>query len=254
MAGLRTLLQYTTTSATPINFNQVRVFNTSVNIQENGGCCCLWTVPTGVTWFGIELWGGGGGGAGACCCFGGWPGGSGSYARKIVTGVTAGQQFRICAAGSTGCSQHCCIGCIGYPSYVLRVSDSTIMACASGGSQGRTCCYWWNQCSYQGCAQYECGSYIGTMGICGVTGSGKGSAYCAGNTFQLMPSAPFTYGTNRGTHDGCSGPANGCTGIIYGGNAHFPGGGGASAGIHTSSVVCGAPGAGGMVYIYFPIL
>ena len=40
--------------------------------SESPGCCCLWTVPTGVTRVTFELWGAGGNGHGLCvnnrCC------------------------------------------------------------------------------------------------------------------------------------------------------------------------------------------
>ena len=32
------------------------------------GCCCLWTVPTGVKKVTFEMWGSGGNGHGACSC------------------------------------------------------------------------------------------------------------------------------------------------------------------------------------------
>jgi hypothetical protein len=34
----------------------------------SGGCCCLWTVPTGVNRVTFEAWGAGGNGSGACSC------------------------------------------------------------------------------------------------------------------------------------------------------------------------------------------
>lgn len=254
MAALRTLLQYSNAvgggGTSYINYDEIVIYNTNIDTAANGGQCCLWTVPANTTWFAIEMWGGGGAGAGVCCCFGGWPGGSGSYTRKIVSGVTAGQQYRICAAGSTCCSPVCC-SVQGFPSYVACNTDSTVIACASGGSASCSKCYYMINCSYSGCRQMQCGSFCGTMGICGVTGSAKGSAYCSGNSFQYMPSAPMTGGMNRPTKDGCSGYCGGC---CNGGYAHFPGGGGASSFSHTTGPFCGAAGAGGMVIIYYGIV
>lgn len=246
MAGLRTLLEYAGGSAGSLNYDTVYVYNTSVNTAENGGQCCLWTVPTGATWFAVELWGGGGGGAGVRCCFGGWPGGSGSYSRKIISGVTAGAQYRICAAGTTNCSSDC-IGCASYPSYVTAITGSTVVACASGGATSCSRCYFMINCSQQGCQAWQCGSFCGTMGICGVTGSAKGNAYCSGNSYQFMPDAPFAGNMARPTKDGCSGFCGGC---CNGGFAHFPGGGGASSFSHTTGPFCGAAGAGGLVILY----
>lgn len=254
MSGLRALLDYTVggDDAGTFNYNTLRVYNTNTTTADNGGECCLFTVPAGVTWFAVELWGGGGSGAGACCCFQGWPGGSGSYSRKFITGLTGtgGEEYTVCAGSSTVCADHFCCGCPGFPSFVAE-NGGDVLVCASGGSNGLTRCNYGDNCSQSGCATYECGSGCGTMVICGITGSGKGSPNCQGNTWQLMPSAPFTYGSNRGTKDACSGYCGGC---CAGGYAHFPGGGGASAAAHTSTQFCGAAGAGGLVSIYYPIL
>jgi hypothetical protein len=142
MAGLRTLLQLAADSSGSVNFDEFHIYNTNKTGHNNGGCCCLWTVPTGVAWFAVEMWGGGGGGAGACCCMQGWPGGSGSYARKFVTGLsgTGGETYTICAAGSTYCSQAKCVGCIGNPSF-LSINGGAVQVCASGGGSGYVRCY-----------------------------------------------------------------------------------------------------------------
>jgi hypothetical protein len=246
MAGLRTLLNFPTTASGVLNYDITYVWNTNTTTMSNGGQCCLWTVPASVTWAMFEVWGGGGGGGGVCCCFGGWPGGSGSYARKIISNLSGGQTFTVCAGGTTDCAVFNAQG--GYPSYVIQTSTSTTCACASGGSPGGQKCYFMINCSYSGCPQQLCGSYIGSFGICGVTGSAKGSAYCSGSSYQFMPSAPFTSGMSRPTKDGCSGFCGGC---CNGGYALFPGGGGASTFSHTTGPFCGAAGAGGLVKIYY---
>ena len=247
MSGLRALLQYTGDTGSTINYNTIYVYNTSIDTPQNGGSCCEYTVPAGSKWFAVELWGGGGGGAGVCCCFGGWPGGSGSYTRKIINGLSGSgaETFTICAAGTTHCST-VCLGCPSYPTYV-RNSGGTVVACASGGSQSSSTCYHMINCSNQGCGMCPAGSTCGTLSICGVTGSSKGSAYCSGDSFQIMPDAPFTTSMARPTKDGCSGFCGGC---CNGGYAHFPGGGGASSYSHTTGPFCGAAGAGGLVIIY----
>jgi hypothetical protein len=246
MAGLRSLLDYTTVAGGGLNYNTLRVWKTNINDAENGGSCCLWTVPTGTKWFAIEVWGGGGGGAGACSCGAGWPGGSGSYARKIITGLSGGEEFTVCAAGSNCC---CCStgGNAGYPSFVA-CNGGSVVACASGGQAGNWRCRFHIGCSYSGCQQEECGSWVGSFGINGVSGGAKGSAFCTGVSYQFMPSAPFTFGGARGTRDGCSGR---CCGYRNGGYAHFPGGGGATAVSHGDNRSCGQHGAGGMVVIYY---
>lgn len=245
MAGLRTLLNFPTSGSGSLNYDFVTVWNTNTTTMSNGGCCCLWTVPANVTWAMFEVWGGGGGGGGACCCMTSFPGGSGSYARKIITGLSSGQTFTVCAGGTTNCSE--VDGQAGNPSFV-RTSGGTVCACASGGSQGLRKCFFQIGCSYSGCPQQLCGSYVGSFGICGSTGSAKGSSYCSGSSYQFMPSAPFTAGMSRPTKDGCSGFCGGC---CNGGYALFPGGGGAGTFSHTSGPFCGAAGAGGLVKIYY---
>lgn len=250
MAGLRTLLQVGESSGGGVNFDEFHVFNASKTSQNNGGSCCLWTVPAAVTWFAIELWGGGGGGAGACCCRSGWPGGSGSYARKIINNLSGdgGEQYTICAAGTTGCSTNCGTGCTGFASFV-NINGGAVQACAQGGSPGGTRCYFQNNCACQSCAAQQCGSWIGGMGLCGVTGGAKGSAFCGANAWGYMPSAPFTPGGARGTMSYC----NHTSGNGIGGDAQWPGGGGASAVSSSTAKQCGAPGAGGLVTIYYPV-
>ena len=247
MPGLRTLLELASGSEQTLNYDVTYVYNTSIDTAVNGGRCCLFTAPTGTNWFAIEMWGGGGGGAGVRCCFGGWPGGSGSYTRKIINGLSGNgtETFTICAAGSTNCSNDC-IGCASFPSYVLN-GVGTIVACASGGSTSGSRCYHMINCTCQGCGMYSCGSTCGTLSICGVTGSSKGNPFCSGGSYQFMPSAPFTTSMARPTKDGCSGFCGGC---CNGGYAHFPGGGGASSYSHTTGTFCGAAGAGGLVIIY----
>jgi hypothetical protein len=205
-------------------------------------------VPANVSWFAVELWGGGGGGAGSCCCKQGIPGGSGSYARKFVTGLSGGEVYTICAAGSTGCSGDASSGCSSYPSYVA-LSGGAVQVCASGGGQGCGICFFGSGCSYKGCPTMQCGSYTGSFGLCGVGGSGKGSSFCHSGSWQWMPSAAYTSGGNRGTRGNCA-RERGCW---FGGYAHWPGGGGASATEHSgANTYCGAPGAGGLVSIYYP--
>lgn len=248
MAGLRALLEYSSQEGQPgLNYDVTYVYNTNTNTAENGGSCCEFTAPTGATWVAVEVWGGGGGGAGARCCFGGWPGGSGSYTRKIINGLSGAgtETFTVCAAGSTNCSSDC-VGCASYPSYV-KDSGGTVIACASGGALSCSRCYFMINCTRQGCGMYTCGCTCGTFSICGATGSAKGSPMCSGSSYQFMPSAPYVSSMARPTKDGCSGFCGGC---CNGGYAQFPGGGGASTFSHTTGPFCGAAGAGGLVIIY----
>ena len=253
MAGLRTLLQIGSGAGGDIDYNELYIYNTNKTAVSNGGSVCEWTVPTGVSWFAVELWGGGGGGASACCCKqGASPGGSASYARKFVTGLsgTGGEVYTLCAAGSTGCSQNATTGCIGFPSFV-SVSGGAVQVCASGGGSGQSKCFFGYGCSYSGCPQSQCGSWTGTFGICGTTGSGKGSSFCHNSSWNWMPSAPYTAGGNRGTRNHCTR----CQGCGMGGYAHWPGGGGASVSEHSgANAFYGAAGSGGLITIYYPVV
>ena len=252
MAGLRDLLQIgAAEGGVELNFDTLYVYNTSKASASNGGQCCLWTVPAGVSWFAVELWGGGGAGPGSCCCQQGWGGGSGSYARKFITGLSGdgGEQFRLCAAGSTGC---CCACCSqpGYPSYVFDVSASSVPVCASGGASGRTRCFAGDNCgSCWNCTGCNCGSWTGGMGICGVNGSFRGNPNCHGNAWSYAPSAPFTGGGLRGSRTWCSAD----NGITQNGEAHWPGGGGGAAVTHGGSGCYGGPGAGGLINIFYGV-
>ena len=243
MAGLRDLLQIIASGTPQVNFDTLAVYNTSKDTASNGGQCCLWTVPTGVNWVGVEMWGGGGGGAGACCCQQGLGGGSGSYARKFIT-TTPGEQLRICAASSTCCTPQCC-GPNGSASYIVRVSNGANEICVSGGSPGVTNCSIGNGC--MNCPNRNCGSFVGNFGICGTTGSVKSHTFCYDGAWSYTASAPFTPGGLRGSRTWCT-TGSGCT---MNGEAHWPGGGGGSAVVHSGGQCWGGFGAGGLVNIYY---
>jgi hypothetical protein len=110
------------------------------------GCCCLWTVPTGVTAVNFEVWGSGGSGAGACstsrCQH--WRGsGGGAYNSKIIT-VSPGWTYTICAAGNGPCCRFECQGCWGCASYVNGCNLSNF--CGQGGSPGCATGDWTTPC------------------------------------------------------------------------------------------------------------
>lgn len=120
-------------------------YNCCNNCPCNGGCCYLWTVPSGVTSIQFEIISGGGSGAPSRCCnnSSGIGGGGGGYATKMqyancghfTPGAT---QFTICAGSSSRCSENgCCngrTGCgyAGCPSFVLGGGLGTF--CMKGGS------------------------------------------------------------------------------------------------------------------------
>lgn len=248
MANLRSLI-YTLNVPASTNFpTEILIFNTSINVPSNGGQCCLWTVPAGVTWAQFEMWGGGGGGAGACCCQQGLPGGSGSYATRTIT-VSPGWQYTICAAGTTASSPNC-IGCPGNTSYITGCNLSNF--CATGGAHGDTHCFW--GASNINCNQYAncCCAYGGDFVVHGQRGGYIGVNWCYQYFQQGAPSAPRTF----------SGPAYGPGGCINGGPngnclgwfpcaTYFPGGGGMSAQSHGGNCWCGGWGAGGLITVTY---
>lgn len=250
MSSLRTLLGYISQSDRTLDFNTIHVYDNS-ETPNNGGSCCLFTIPCNVSWAAIEVWGGGGGGAAACGGgrMAGWPGGSGSYSRKIINGLTQGDCLTICAGGTTGTSSNGCRGCIGNSSYVQL--NGTVQACASGGCRGCVKCEFQDNCSCQGCkhCHVTSGFACGTMCLPGMYGGAKGSSFCASQHWQGMPSAPMTGGGVRNSWDGCArGNNHGCCN----GPPSWPGGGGASA-ISTGSSNDGQFGAAGLVIVYYGV-
>jgi hypothetical protein len=226
------------------------VWNTNTTTNSNGGQCCLWTVPAGAVCAVFEIWSGGGSGGGSCCCVQGGGAGSGGYAIKSCT-VAAGQQIRICAAGSGCCmftnegecgccSFVCSLGGAGQPTWLTNVPGGH---CVSRPLR----CNYFSNC-YTCCSMcYCCGGVASNADffVAGTVGSGIGSQYCYGQGHQYAANAPFAAPGPR------IGP-NGCCG--WGGDQGFgifPGGGGISAQLYGGGCCCGGPGAGGMVYVMY---
>ena len=64
---------------------------------NGGGMGNSWTVPSGVSEITFHIWGSGGVGAAAMCCMQGIPAGAGAYAKKKITsGFSAGDIYRMC--------------------------------------------------------------------------------------------------------------------------------------------------------------
>ena len=124
------------------------------------GCCCLWTIPTGVTRLSIELWGSGGSGHGACSngrCQHYKGAGGGQYNSKIIT-TAPGCTYTVCAAGNGNCCRFECTGCCGCSSYVTGYNLTSF--CAEGGSPGCANDAWTTEChsAWECCVQ---GAYNG---------------------------------------------------------------------------------------------
>tara|TARA_B100000003_G_C10925378_1_gene368947 strand:- start:846 stop:1643 length:798 start_codon:yes stop_codon:yes gene_type:complete len=110
------------------------------------GCCCLWTVPTGVKKLHIEMWGSGGNGAGSCNCnrCHHYRGAQGGYYAAKHLDVQEGWQYTVCAAGVYRCCSRECVGCEGCSSYVNGCGLSNF--CARGGENGYANTAWNTYC------------------------------------------------------------------------------------------------------------
>jgi hypothetical protein len=252
MATLRELL-YGYGEGDVITPGDFSVWNTNITSVSNGGQCCLWTVPAGVSTATFEIWSGGGGGGMACCCQQGGGAGSGGYAIKTCT-VTPGEQFRICAAGSTCCDSGNLAGHVGSCSFVCSLSGGAASpweakVCGGycvGGSCNR--CYYFINC-YTCCTMCYCclGTSVNTdFCIPGTMGNAQPTQFCYGEGHQYAAGAPMTgHGIRYG--------GNGCCQCFGGDRAFglFPGGGGLSALVHGNCCQWGGPGAGGLIYVLY---
>ena len=229
---------------------QLYVYNTNFYTAQNGGRCCLWTVPAGSVWARFELWGAGGDGAGGCCCQGmGHGGGSGTYARKTIR-VNPGDSYTICAAGSGCCAQQCC-GTQGLPSYVCNPSATyPICMCASGGSPGDTRCFYQTSGCYS-CSANVCGCTCGaTFSLCGLQGAHYDGVYCGFDSFHYAPQGPVFGGGARVSFDGCNN-FNGCTNIGSGSSFVGFGAGGGNANVNGGPCCWGGFGQMGLVIVTY---
>lgn len=249
MPALRDLL-YGYGEGTALVPQDFTVFNTNTTTPSNGGFCCLWTVPAGVTYAVFEMWSGGGSGGNSCCCMMGAGAGAGGYAVKGCT-VAAGQQIRICAAGS-GCCSDSNGGLTGCATFVCSLGgggQSTWLSCMPGGF----CAYPESRCNfYAGC--YHCCSMCSCCGgvsnnadfnVTGTSGTIHPTQFCFDEGHQFAGNAPFAAPGPR------IGP-NGC--CVWGGSQGFgifPGGGGLTAQSYGGGCCYGGPGAGGLVYVLY---
>jgi hypothetical protein len=147
--------------------------------QCSPGCCCLWTVPTGVRRATFELWGAGGNGAGACsngrCQH--YAGAQGGYYNSKTISVCPGWQYTICAGGVYPCLSRECNACDGCSSYVTGCNLSNL--CALGGSCGCADGNWNTMCfsDWAKCCMSP-GAMGGDFGMGNHRGSYGGSFAC----------------------------------------------------------------------------
>lgn len=231
--------------------NTLSVYNVNVDSHLNGGQCCCWVVPAGVSWAVFEVWGAGGSGGGACCCMGHYYGpANGSYAKRSLQ-VTSGSYFCICAGSSGCCSQQCC-GLCGFPSYVL-CSNGTNVSCSPGGCGGCVLCFR----SYQNCTgicwgmcNLGCYSTGYDYAAVNTTSQNKVSNYCWQNMFE------WNGGSNKLANNTRLGLDHCVTSLTINGSApfgpaKFPGGVGNSATACGGGCCWGSWGAGGLVLITY---
>lgn len=253
MPSLRTLLS----DLSPPSIGNAKEIFYVRNINyasNNGGCCCAWTVPAGITSATFEMWGGGASGGGSRKCeHNGYGATTGVYAVKSVP-VVAGQVWTICAGGSTcdGDSTGICCscGCPGCHSYVTCV-DSTVVACAQGGCSGD---------QSVSCQSYSLGTYsccwskLRTGSISDIEFQGSGTTYirnrfCHNTMYEIYPGGA---NTGRAGKDLCGvGCFTQCALQRYPSCPAWPGGVGGHAITCADGYRTGQHGASGQIKVAF---
>ena len=203
------------------------------------GCCCLWTVPTGVKRATFDAWGAGGNGSGACSCnrCHRYKGAGGGAYNSITVSVQPGWTYTICAGGVFPCCSFECNGCEGCSSYV---NGCGVAMCAPGGYRGFADTNWPD--ALYSC--FECcmapASFGGTFGMRNHSGAWNGNWLCHCFHKQFCATgAPFLSG---GGH--MMGAVYGCWMRCGCWTAPF-GTGGANAMTNYCGTCCGQGGTGG---------
>ena len=158
------------------------------------GCCCNWSVPSGVEKLTIELWGAGGNGHGACSCnrcqhYRGASGGA--YNTKTIS-TSGGCQYRVCAGGVYRCCSRECNGCNGCSSYVNGYNLSNF--CAHGGARGCANPDWTVRCTSTNWCCVSPGTWGGDFAMAPHQKgwSGHWNCHCTGAvTNEESSGAPF---------------------------------------------------------------
>ena len=210
----------------------------------NGGRCCLWTVPDGVTQVTFELWGSGADGPGARCCQAPvYTGSGGMYAMRTVETV-AGCTYTLCAAGS-GCCQSSCGGAAGQTTFVSGSGIAT--TCAPSGEPGRTGCFTLavpTCCA--GCV--VCKQSAGDWCMPAIRGTTHTEGDCM-NTQKWVMGGSYQLGTFNATRLTCMNTTY-CDACCWG-YGHFPAGPGSNAIVCSGVCRCGTPGMGGVIRVSF---
>jgi hypothetical protein len=206
----------------------------------SNGCCCLWTVPSGVKRVTFELWGAGGNGNGACNCnrCQHYQGAQGGYYNSKTIFTVGGCQYTICAGGHFPCCQFDCNGCQGCPSFVTGYNLTNF--CALGGLGGIGDASWQSGCysSFPCCLGPN--NFDGDFGMgnhAGAFGSSSIYCHCVHKDF-CSTGAPFLGSASHGQLNFCS-IRCGCWMVPYGT------GGQSAMTSCCGSGVCGQGGMGG---------
>jgi len=157
------------------------------------GCCCLWTVPTGVCRMTLDIWGAGGNGSGVCVnqrCHHFQASGGGTYNTKSIN-TRGGCTYTVCAAGVYRCYSRECTACNGCTSYVNGYNLSGFCAC--GGDTARANTDWTTACFSQPNYCRAPGNNNGEMAIeSSRPGWSTASGYCHCHPQEIHSgSAPF---------------------------------------------------------------
>ena len=204
------------------------------------GCCCLWTVPTGVRRVTFEMWGAGGNGTGACSCnrCQTYVGAQGGYYNTKTVDTVAGCSYTVCAAGVYRCYSRECQGCCGCMSYVNGYNLSNF--CAIGGRGGCAVGDWSYGCFSNNACCRSPGQNGGDFGMGNMPGgfwNPKGwFCHCHGR-YSIPTAAPFI-GTNVFQQNNFCWIRCGCWTVPYG---H----GGQNAMTNYCDRCCGQGGTGG---------
>jgi hypothetical protein len=248
MATLKQFLGLTST----LEIRNLFVYNTNQTTETNGGACCCYVVPSGITYAHVEIWGGGGGGSGACCCQWVYTNSTGGQYGVKRFAVTAGDVLTVCAAGSTCCGPNC-KGPDGFPSFVSR--SGSILACAAGGVGGCALCFYkgWNCTGVcvpsQRADLVQSSPVCADISQCSFQGQSVTHNFCFSDMWEGLNGAPKLNNNHRigGSHCAYEFTKVGCCKL----DNSWPAGGGNGSGSCGGGCCWGGWGAGGLVILTF---
>ena len=174
-------------------YNVLRVFGSPG--QCSTGCCCLWTVPSGIKRATFELWGSGGNGHGACSCSRchHYSGSGGGYYNSKTISVCPTWTYTICAGGVYPCLSNECQGCQGCASYANGCNLTNF--CAIGGYPGQAETSWDTACYSAFTCCLGPNDNGGDFGMGNHNGHWGGSIFCHCNyQWTCTTNAPFLAG------------------------------------------------------------